>query len=145
MWQADALDNHGSSQSAEAGLTLKFRGKRFAPLGPGGEVVYRRLLITGYHRANFAFYVTPLLNGREERALRTYVSRPGPAEGTETRFSILVALYRDSTQWSVRTGLVGSTIDALIEVVAPSARFDIEGVDFLHEQIDTSRNRTVSE
>jgi len=146
LYQADALENFDSAASVESDVTLKARGKRYAPLGPNGEVDFRRIVITGYHQSSFAFFITPYLNGREMRELRTFVSRPGPADGRETRFSIIVPVYRDSQVFAgVRNGLVGSTIDALIEITDPTARFDLESVDFLHEPLDDARNRAVNE
>lgn len=143
--QPNALDNFSASD-IEPGRTLSVRGKVWTPAGWDGEVVLRRMLVKGWHTAGINLWVTPYVNGNALTQLRTYISRPANAGNARLPFDVLVPCGIPSTAFpNVVKGLRATSLDALVEAVAPTARFDLDGVTFIVEPLAPVRARAVDE
>lgn len=146
LLEPDAVEDFDSAQSAEASVIFALRTKAYAPAGPAGEIVWRRIYATGWHRAEVAFHVTPIVDGRPLNELKTYVRKPAPERGREERFSFIVPLARFHPDYPGMTfGVIGSACEIYIEALDPPASWHIETATIYHEPIAQARNRTVDE
>lgn len=142
----DAIEDFASSLSAEEGVVCAVRGKAYAPDGTDGEVVFRRLYVTGYHRAAIGLWIVPVIDGRPLHELRTWFHRPAPASGTEERFSALVTLTKEHPDYpGAKFGVRGSTAEVYVETTDPENRIHLESAAWAHEPINLARIRRVGE
>lgn len=140
LLRPDAVDDFGASNSEESSVRCFVQGRGFKPAGEDGEVVMRRLHVTGYHRSGVAIYVTPIVDGIERRELRAYLSKSGSSTGRQERFSFLVSLtYAHPDYPDILVGLRGTLFETLVELRDPSAQVYIESTVYAHEPITALR------
>lgn len=139
--QPDALEDYsGSVESSVIGALIT---KAYAPAGPNGEIVFRRLDVTGYHRDRLELWLTPIVDGRFISELRTFVYRSAPQRSA--RFHVEAALGERHPDYEGTSGLRGSALQAFIEWEDPVATFHLESVTFVHEPLTDVRATRVDE
>lgn len=144
--QPEAVENFGSAQSAETAVIFALLSKAYAPAGTDGEIVWRRIYVTGWHRDEVAFEVMPIIDGRPFPELRTYVRKPAPSGGREEKFSFIIPLGRVHPDYGgFASGLIGASAQVYIEAEDPATGWHIETASIYHEPVSQARNRTVDE
>lgn len=144
--QPEAVEDYASAQSAETGVVFALLSKAYAPAGTDGEIVWRRIYVTGWHRGEVAFEVMPIIDGRPLVENRTYVRKPAPPRGREEKFSFIVPLGRLHPDYGgLASGVIGATAQVYIEAEDPATAWHIETASIYHEPISGARNRTVDE
>lgn len=115
LYQPDALADYGAS--AETSARLHFKSKPYAPLGMGGDCVFRRIYLGVEYATQVAFTVTPYVDGQVVSEGVTYFHRSdGPA-----RTALVVAFARR-----------GSNVQVEITATAPRAQWTIESLTFAY-------------
>lgn len=140
LLRPDAVDNFGASNSEESSVRAYVQGRAHKPAGEEGEVVMRRLHVTGYHRSNVRIYVTPIVDRKLRWELRTYLSKSGSSDGREERFSFIVPLTYEHPDFpGILVGLRGTLFEVLVELRDPSAQVFLESTVYAHEPITPLR------
>lgn len=145
LYQPDAVEDFDSAASAENNVVFALQSKAYAPAGTDGEIVWRRIYVTGWHRAEVAFHVTPIIDGRPLPELRTFVRKPAPDRGRFEKFSFIIPLGRVHPDYEVATGVIGATCEVYIEASDPAAAWHIETASIYHEPVSHARNRAADE
>lgn len=143
--QPEAVEDYGSAQSLETGVIFALLSKAYAPLGTDGELVWRRIYVSGYHRAEVAFEVMPVIDGRPIVECRTFVRKPAPPRGREEKFSFIVPLGRVHPDYEVASGLIGASAQVYIEAEDPATGWHLETASIYHEPVSQARNRMADE
>lgn len=143
--QPEAVEDFGSAQSAESSVVFALLSKAYAPAGTDGEIVWRRIYVTGYHRAEVAFEVMPIVDGRPIVECRQFFRKPAPPRGREEKFSFIAPLGRIHPDYGVASGIIGASMQVYIEAEDPATSWHIETASIYHEPIAQARNRTVDE
>lgn len=142
----DAVEDFTSPISAEENVVCAVRGKAYAPAGTDGEVVFRRLYLTGYHRAEIGLWIVPVVDGRPIQDLRTWFALPASPSGAEEPFSFLLPLTMEHPDYpGVFFGLRGSRVEVYVETTDPHTRLHLEAAAWAHEPINAARIRRVGE
>jgi hypothetical protein len=141
VYQPDALEDW--SQGAESAGTLEAMTRPFIPPAPGSELPasesrFKRVYVRVTHERGFAFWLTPVLDGREITALRRYFSRPAPA--VELAEEVVLPLGRASTRFpNVKKGLRGTSLALKFERDAPTSRFHLETLVIAYQPVQAVR------
>lgn len=144
--QPDAIEDFDSAQSAESDVVFALQSKAYSPLGPDGEIVWRRIYVSGWARGEVALYVTPIIDGRPLTDLKTYHRKAAPERGREEKFSFITPLGRIHPDYGgYASGVIGATAQVHIEFKDPRMAFHIETASIYHEPISLARNRGADE
>lgn len=142
LYQPDALANFGAAGSAEGAQVCRVRVRAEFPAGVSGEVVFRRIHLHGRHAGAVAFYVTPVIDGCLAPDLRAFCSAAAPTSGGEGRFDFRIPLARAHPDYpSIALAPRGTSIELLIEAVAPAARWHLEDGVVACEPLTAMRGR----
>lgn len=120
-YSLDSLSNF--TGGAEPGQTLLALTRPFFPLGPSGDVIFRRLYVTVSHTRGISFSVTPIVDDVELKTLKTYLSRPS----TKERYTFMVPLglvYKKGA-----TGVRASSIQFKLEADSVVGDWKIESIE----------------
>lgn len=140
-------DTHSdfAETSRESGVRLALWSKAYAPAGTEGEVEFRRLYVTGYHRDAVSFKVIPVVDNRMRFELKARVTIPAPKTGDVRRFQAVVPLHDRHPDYDVLFGLRGSQINVYLEASDPKAPWHLESVGFQYKPLARGRAREVAE
>lgn len=140
--QPDAL--FGFDDSSESGVTMTIRSKDYAPLGPAGTMVGKRMFTQGRHRNGLSISIMPYIDGLPLGVSLQHFARP-PFGFFPERFSFLQPLFESHKGDTYSTGPRGTTFGFEITASMPSAEFSLETVQFELHELMVARGREPGE